>query len=114
MKKKIIAILATLALACAIGGCADFKDSKDSQSTTQSNGTETSQGGVSEQPETSEGLGESETPETSENGTASEAPETSESTAPPEKMHEYMNFTAYEKGLFEQYIGGVIPFVPNN
>ena len=72
MKKKIIAILATLALACAIGGCADFKDSKDSQSTTQSNGTETSQGGVSEQPETSEGLGESETPETSENGTASE------------------------------------------
>lgn len=114
MKKKIIAILATLALACAIGGCADFKDSKDSQSTTQSNGTETSQGGVSEQPETSEGLGESETPETSENGTASEAPETSESTTPPEKTHEYMDFTEAEKGLFEQYIGGVIPFVPNN
>ena len=89
MKKKLIAILATLALACAMGGCADFQDARDSSS--QNGQTETSQGGESENSETSD------TPIT-----------------PPEKTHEYMDFTEAEKALFDQYIGGRIPFVPNN
>ena len=89
MKKKLITILATLALACAMGGCADFQDARDSSS--QNGQTETSQGGESENSETSD------TPIT-----------------PPEKTHEYMDFTEAEKALFDQYIGGRIPFVPNN
>lgn len=99
MKKKLIAILATLSLACAFGGCADFQDSKDSS--LQNSQTETSQGGVSETPETSEGLG-------------SENSETSEIPAPPEQTHDFTAFTDDENAIFDQYIGGRIPFVPNN
>ena len=99
MKKKLIAILATLSLACAFGGCADFQDSKDSS--LQNSQTETSQGGVSETPETSEGSG-------------SENSETSEIPTPPEQTHDFMAFTNDENAIFDQYIGGRIPFVPNN
>lgn len=110
MKKKLIAILATLSLACAFGGCADFQDSKDSS--LQNSQTETSQGGVSETPETSEGSG-SENSETSE-GSGSENSETSEMPTPPEQTHDFMAFTDDENAIFDQYIGGRIPFVPNN
>ena len=101
MKKKLLALLAVLTLACAAGGCSLSEGWGDSQGNAVNSQTPT----TSEVPEVSE------TPETSENA----KPETSEGGAEtPDSTHEYKSFTPAEKNLFMQYIGDVIPFLPND
>ena len=103
MKKKLLAFLAVLTLACAAGGCSLSKGFEDSQiggGNSQAPTSEIELPEVSETPATSE----SEVPETSEK------PSTSEGGAEtPESTHEYKSFTPSEKNLFLQYIGEVIP-----
>ena len=102
MKKKMLALLAILALTFSVGACATANDG--SQSAGNSQTVESSQVSV-ENNQTSEET-ESVNPETSEEQESFEEP-----IAP---IYAFTDFTAEEKALFEQYIGVVIPFAPNN
>ena len=102
MKKKLLALLAILALTFSVGACATANDG--SQGAGNSQTVESSQASV-ENNQTSESA-EDVSPETSQ--------EQENSEAPAQPTYAFTDFTADEKALFEQYIGAVIPFAPNN